>query len=205
MIDNTQQNNLYSREESVTSFTDDTDTHCDYSISNHTPDTENTNDTHMNFPPKHPAIHSQRKHAYRDTFDNVHIQYHDFDLLTFRDKYTALLQQELQNPYWNLHDPIATKSYQISKDMDMETMPHAMYFTGNSNTVTKINQVPYQTIEYNDNGMFTTKLMNDIPIKIFIDNGTTPSFYHCAHITNSPSYIHILKPKAILPYIQEEV
>ena len=96
-------------------------------------------------------------------------------MLTFQDKYTALLQQELQNPYWNLHDPIVTKSYQISKDMDIETMPHTTYFTGDSNTVTKINQVPYQIIEYNDNGMLTAKLMNDIPIQIFIDNGTTPS------------------------------
>ena len=68
-----------------------------------------------------------------------------------------------------------TKSYQISKDMDIETMPHAMYFNGDSDTVTKINQVPYQTIEYNDNGMFTMNLMNDTPIEIFIDNGTTPS------------------------------
>ena len=68
-----------------------------------------------------------------------------------------------------------TKSYQISKDMDIETMPHAMYFTGNSDTVTKINQVPYQTIQYNENGMFTAKLMNDTLIKIFIDNGATPS------------------------------
>ena len=59
--------------------------------------------------------------------------------------------------------------------MDIETMPHAMYLTGNSNTITKINQVPYQTIEYIDNGMFTTKLMNDTPIKVFIDNGATPS------------------------------
>ena len=33
--------------------------------------------------------------------------------------------------------------------MDIETMPHAMYFTGNPDTVTKINQVPYQTIQYN--------------------------------------------------------
>ena len=106
------------------------------------------------------------------------MQYQDFDnqdLLTVKDKYTALLQQELKNPYWNLHDPIMTKSYQISKDMDIETMPDAMYFTGDPNTVTKINQVPYQTIEYNDNGMFTAKLMNDTPIKIFIDNGATPS------------------------------
>ena len=165
-------------EEQASLFTDDTDTHCDYSISDHTSDTQNVNDTHMNFTPKYPTIHSQRKHAYRDTFGNAHIQYHNFDnqdLLTFQDKYTALLQQELQNPYWNLHDPIVTKSYQISKDMDIETMPHAMYFTGDSDTVTKINQVPYQMIEYNDNGMFTVKLMNDTPIEIFIDNGTTPS------------------------------
>ena len=54
-------------------------------------------------------------------------------------------------------------------------MPHAMYFTGDLDTITKINHVPYQTIEYNDNGMFTAKLMNNTPIKIFIDNGATPS------------------------------
>ena len=178
LTDNTQQNNLHSMEERVSSFTDDTDTHCNYSISDHTSDTENVNETHTDFMPKYPTIHSQRKHVYRDTFGDAHIQYHDFDnqdLLTFRDKYTALLQQELQNPYWNLHDPIATKSYQISKDMDIETMPHALYFNGDSDTVTKINQVPYQTIEYNDNGLFTTNLMNDTPIEIFIDNSATPS------------------------------
>ena len=165
-------------EERASSFTDDTDTHCDYSISDHISDTDNVNDIHTDFVPKYPTTHSQRKHAHRDTFGNTHIQYHDFDnqdLLIFQDKYTALLQQEFQNPYWNLHDPVVTKSYQISKDMDIETMPHAMYFTGDPDTVTKINQVPYQTIEYNDNGMFTTKLMNDTPIEIFIDNGTTPS------------------------------
>ena len=59
--------------------------------------------------------------------------------------------------------------------MDIETMPHAMYFTGDSDTVTKINQVLYQMIEYNNNGMFTMNLMNDTPIEIFIDNGATPS------------------------------
>ena len=42
-------------------------------------------------------------------------------------------------------------------------------------TVTKINHVPYQTIAYNENGMFTAKLMNDTPVEIFIDNGATPS------------------------------
>ena len=59
--------------------------------------------------------------------------------------------------------------------MDIETMPHAMFFTGDTDTVTKINHVPYQPIVYNDNGMFTAKLINDTPIKIFIDNGATPS------------------------------
>ena len=164
-------------EECMSSFTNDTDTHCNYSISDHTSDTENVNETHTDFAPKYPTIHSQRKHVYRDTFSDAHIQYHDFnnqDSLTFQDKYTALLPQQLQNPYWNLHDPIATKRYKISMDMDIKTMPHAMYFTGDSDTVTKINQVPYQMIEYNDNGMFTTNLMNDTPIEIFIDNGATP-------------------------------
>ena len=178
LTDSTQQNILHSMEENASLFADDTDTHCDFSITYHTLDTENANDTHSCLVPKYPAIHSQRKHAYRNTFGNAHIQYHDFDnqdSLTFRDKYTALLQQELQNPYWNLHDPITNKSYQISQDMDIETIPHAMYFTGDSDTVTKINHVPYQTIEYNDNGMFTTKLMNGTPSEIFIDNGATSS------------------------------
>ena len=178
MSDSTQQNSLHSIEENVSPFADDADTLCDFSIVDYNSDTENTNETHTHFVPKHPGIHSQRKHAYRNTFGDSNIQYHDFDnqdSLTFTDKYTALLQQELQNPYWNLHDPIMTKSYQISKDMDIEMMPHAMYFTGDLDTITKINHIPYQTIEYNDNGMFTIKLMNDTPIEIFIENGATPS------------------------------
>ena len=95
------------------------------------------------------GIHSQSKHKYRNAFGNSNIQYHDFDnsdTLTFKDRYMALLQQELQNPYWCLHDPITTKNYQISTEMDIEMMPHAMYFSGNIETVTKINHVPYQTI-----------------------------------------------------------
>ena len=178
LSDSTQQNNLHSIEENASLFADDTTTPCDFSIRDQHPVTENANDTNTHFMPKQPGIHSQQKHAYRNTFGESNIQYHDFDNQdspTFTDKYTALLQQELQNPYWNVHDPIMTKSYQISKDMDIEMIPHAMYFTGDLDTVTKINHVPYQTIAYNDNGMFTAKLMNDTPIKIFIDNGATPS------------------------------
>ena len=124
------------------------------------------------------GIHSQSKHKYRNVFGDSNIQYHDFnngDALTFKDKYTALLQQELQNPYWCLHDPITIKSYQISSEMDIETMPHVMYFSGKEETIAKISQVPYQVIEYNDKGMFQAKLMDNTQVEIFIDNGATPS------------------------------
>ena len=202
LTDSTQQTTLHSMEENVSSFADDTNTRCDFSITDHTLDTENANDIHTCLAPKYPAIHSQRKHAYRNTFGDAHIQYHAFDnqdSLTFRDKYTALLQQEIQNPYWNLHDPIMTKSYQISQDMDIETMPHAMYFTGNSDTVTKINHVPYQTIEYNDNSMFTTKLMNDTPIEIFIDNGATPFILPLCTYNKFPILHTYPKPESNTP------
>ena len=132
------------------------------------------------------GIHSQSKHKYRNVFGDSNIQYHDFnngDALTFQDKYTALLQQEFKNPYWCLHNPITTKSYQISSEMDIETMPLAMYFSGNQETIAKINQVPYQIIEYDDKGMFQVKLMDNTQVQIFIDrltdfhfhNGATPS------------------------------
>ena len=45
--------------------------------------------------------------------------------------------------------------------MDIETMPHAMYFSGNREIMAKINQVPYQVIEYDDKGMFQAKLMDN--------------------------------------------
>ena len=76
LTDSTQQNILHSLGGNASSFADDTDTHCDFNIIDHTLDTENTNDIHPCFAPKFPAIHSQRKHTYRDTFGNAHIQYH---------------------------------------------------------------------------------------------------------------------------------
>ena len=59
--------------------------------------------------------------------------------------------------------------------MGIVTMPHAMYFSGNIETITKINHVPYQTIPYDDKGMFQTKLMDETQVQIFIDNGAMPS------------------------------
>ena len=58
--------------------------------------------------------------------------------------------------------------------MDIETMPHTMYFSGNTHTVTKVYHVQYQTIQDDDKGMFPAQLMNDTPIRVFIDNGTIP-------------------------------
>ena len=124
------------------------------------------------------GIHLKSKHKYRNTFGDSNIQYHDLDngdALNFKDKYITLLQQELQNSHWCLHDPIMTKSYQISAEKDIETMPHAMYFSGNIETVTKINHIPYQTIPHDDKGMFQAKLMDETQVQIFIDNGAMPS------------------------------
>ena len=157
-------------------FTTDTTTTCDYNING---DTSNPNSSDENKPHTTPSrgIHSKSKHTYHNIFGDANIQY-DFDnddALTFTDKYTALLQQELQNPYWCLHDSITTKSYQISSEMDIETMPHAMYFSSDKETITKINQVPYQVIDYDDKGLFQAKLMDNTQVEIFIDNGATPS------------------------------
>ena len=141
-------------------YTADAATSCNFNIKNQNSVTENTNDTNISHAPKQSGIHAQSKHVYRNTFGESNIQYHNFDN---------------RDSLGSLHNPVTTKSYQISKDMDIETMPHAMYCTGNTDTVTKINHVPYQTIVYNGNGMFTAKLMNDTPVQIFIDNGATPS------------------------------
>ena len=46
LTDSTQQNTLHSMEENTLSFTDDTDTHCDFNITDHFLDTENANDKH---------------------------------------------------------------------------------------------------------------------------------------------------------------
>ena len=158
-------------------LTADTTTPCDYNITEGVLNSDTISERKSNIT-QPIGIHLQSKHKYRNVFGDSNIQYHDFnngDALTFKDKYTALLQQKLQNLYWCLHDPITTKNYQISPEMDVETMPHAMYFSGNKETIAKINQVPYQVIEYDNKGMFQAKLMDSTQVEIFIDNGATPS------------------------------
>ena len=192
---------LFTNEADASLFTTDTSTQYAFNIlpSNlETESVEDTNDT----PENNTGIHFYSKHKYRDTFGDAHVQYHDFDngdAFVYNDKYTALLKQELQNPFWCLHDPITTKSYQISTDMVIETMPHIMYFSGNTNTVTKINHVPYQTIQYDDKGMFPAQLMDNTPIQVFIDNGTTPSILPLSTYNKHPILQKYPKTKSTTP------
>ena len=196
-----QQNTLYTREEDASLFTSNTAAPCDYNITNSVPNSDTISEN-MSKIISPMGIHSQSKHKYRNVFGESNTQYHDFnngDALTFQDKYTALLQQELQNLYWCLHDPITTKSYQISSEMDVEMMPHAMYFSGNEETIAKINWVPYQTIEYNNKGMFQVKLMDDTQVQIFIDNGTTLSIHPLTMYNKYPILQKYLKTESHTP------
>ena len=71
--------------------------------------------------------------------------------------------------------------------MDIETMPHATYFSGNAKTVTKINHVPHQTIQY------------DTPIQVFIDNGATPSILLLSTYNKHPILQKYPKTKSTIP------
>ena len=57
-------------------------------------------------------------------------------------------------------------------------MPHAMYFSGNKEIIAKINQVPYQVIEYDDKGMFQAKLMDNTQVKYLLTMEPCHLFSH---------------------------
>ena len=78
-------------------------------------------------------------------------------------------------------------------------MPHAMYFSGNIHTVTKINHIPYQTIQYNDKGMFPAQLMDDTPMQVYIDNDATPSILPISTDNKHPILQKYPKTKSITP------
>ena len=164
LADTEQQHKVYTSEVDASLITGDTSTQCAFNVIPTNTDME-TDKPIEKTPQNNTSIHFHSKHKYRDTFRDAHTQYHNFDngdAFTYKDKYTALLQQELQNLYWCLHDPVITISYQISTEMDIETMPHAVYFSGNTETVTKINHVPCQTVQYDDKGAFPAKVMDEL-------------------------------------------
>ena len=80
-------------------FTSGTSTLCEFNIVPDITETETQKPTEE-VPQNNTGIHFHSKHKYRNTFGDVHVQYHDFDngdAFTYKSKYTALLQQELQN------------------------------------------------------------------------------------------------------------
>ena len=130
LADTEQQHKVYTSEVDASLFTCDTSKQCSFNIIPTNFEAESDNPTEE-IPQKKTGIHFHSKHKYHDTLGDAHVQYHDFDncdAFTYKDKYIALLQHELQNPYWCLHDPVTTKTYQISTEMDIETMLHAMFF-----------------------------------------------------------------------------
>ena len=93
--DPTQQHTVYTNEVDASLFITDTTTSYDY-ITTSMPNSNNPQETKTNIT-QPMGIHSQSKHKYRNVFGDSNIQYHDFDngdALTFKDKYTMLLQQE---------------------------------------------------------------------------------------------------------------
>ena len=101
LADAQQQHTVYTKEMDASLFTTDTFTPCTFNITTSDLETDNKSNQHNN-DLKTKGIHFCSKHKYRNTVGDSHIQYHDFDsgdTLTFADKYTALLQQELQNSY----------------------------------------------------------------------------------------------------------
>ena len=95
--DLTQQHTVYTNEVDVSLFTMDTTTPCDYNISTDILNSDKLQENKINTT-QPMGIHSQSKHKYRNVFGDSNIQYHDFnngDALTFKDKYTTLLQEEL--------------------------------------------------------------------------------------------------------------
>ena len=79
-------------------------------------------------------------------------------------------------------------------------MPHAMYFSGNAETVTKINHVPHQTVQNDKKGIFPAQLMDDTPIQVFIDNeATTPSILPLSTYNKHPVLQKYPKTKSTTP------
>ena len=96
-----QQQTLYTNEADALLFTTDTATPCAFNIIPSDLATEFPNNV-QDHSYNNTGIHFYSKHKYRDSFADAHIQYHDFDngdAFIYKDKYMALLQQELQNPY----------------------------------------------------------------------------------------------------------
>ena len=107
LTDSTQQNTLHSMEENASSFADDTDTHCDFSITDHILDTEtqmiHTQVLHQNIPP---FTHKENTHT------ETLLVMHTYSTMTLTIKIP--LHSEINIPhYYNKNNKIHIGIYMI--------------------------------------------------------------------------------------------
>ena len=136
---------LCTNEADASLFTSDISIPCAFNTTPSKLEVECQEDINTN-PPKDISIHFYSKHKHRDTFGDAHVQYHDFgngDAFIYKDNTQLYYSRSYKISIGVYMTPVTTKSYQISSDVDIETMLHAMYLSSNTNTVTKVNHVPY--------------------------------------------------------------
>ena len=83
---------MYTSEEDASLFISDTTIPCEFNIVQDMTETETDKSIDKTYK-SNTGIHSHSKHEYRNTFGEVHMQYHNFDngdAFTYKDKYTAL-------------------------------------------------------------------------------------------------------------------
>ena len=94
LTDRTQQNTLHSMEENALLYADDTDTYCDFSITDNIFDTENANDIHtdmhQNIPP---YMHKESMHA------ETLLVMHTYSTMTLTIKTLLHLETNIQHYY----------------------------------------------------------------------------------------------------------
>ena len=94
LSDSTQQNDLHSMEENASSFADDADTLCDFSIVDHNSDSENTKHTHTHFVPKTPAFtHKENMHT------EIFLVIHTYNTTTLTIKILSHLKTNMWHYY----------------------------------------------------------------------------------------------------------
>ena len=161
--DPTQQHTLYTQEVDASLFTTDTTTLCDYNITDDVLNSDNIPETKSKIT-QPMGIHSQSKHKYRNVFGDSNIQYHDFDKINIWHYYNKNYKTPT-GVYMTLSQPKVTK-YLLKWTLRLCHMQ--CIFLVIRRPLQKINQVPYQVIEYDDKGMFQAKLMDNTHVEIFI-------------------------------------
>ena len=82
-------------EENVSSFADDADTLCDFSIVNHNSDTENTNDTHTHIPCQNTLASTHKENMHTETL----LVTHTYNTMTLTIKILSHSETNIQHYY----------------------------------------------------------------------------------------------------------